>query len=378
MSSNIYRVVIKGGEGLRIDTGSIDINIKERPNDSMKVSTEEVDEGFDCLVPRCLLFDCLIHEDNLRSAVNRAMSHAQFVARNISFASNAYHGEITPHVAYDATPGKAQRRFWQSWRQQQNSIPSIPRFVPIKLVVTISEALDQSLFRKRIEMAIDHYVGALSHWRDGHELLALSRLFMASEALSIARVKRLMHDLKYETREDLANYLGIKKTKDIESWVRKEIVFKDEHVCHQRAKAASDAFEHGFGDFGQMRNYSVEIVERTAFILRRGILDSVEINDNDKQKLLTNPYHVPKTIGGWTGACTGYLHGDGEELAQEKQKYPFIEFDFQLVSLKKDDKEFTMVIQPDTVNAILHKNIEFSQVSMDATDNLGYGFLPEE
>ena len=131
MSSNIYRVVIKGGEGLRIDAGDVNLNIGDRHDDKMKVSTEELDEGFDCLVPRCLLFDCVIHETNITLAVNRAMSHVLFFSRNMSFVCNGYYGEITPHVAYDATPGKAQRRFWQSWRKTHNDIPRIPRFVPI-------------------------------------------------------------------------------------------------------------------------------------------------------------------------------------------------------------------------------------------------------
>lgn len=118
---------------------------------------------------------------------------ATSLAPLISFAINAFVVVPQAHLAYEASPGRNSRRFWQ--RDVQLGIHSLThtQIVRSDLLIPFLEAIFTSGEQKRLGVAISHYHAALRDWTTAGQPLALMHLYRPLRALggAVERAERV-------------------------------------------------------------------------------------------------------------------------------------------------------------------------------------------
>lgn len=160
-------------------------------------------------LPRELWIEVQGPAPSLDVALNIAAATANDYVRQLAFAANAWQGILTVHLAYESTPGRNEREFFQNWVRDEIGLPRVARDVDPALMsrVWVAIAMLDKKDKPRMMTAIMQYTDALQYWRPGLELYALAHLYMGVEAITPAL-------MRYETRRR-----GLSSKKQLEAAV---------------------------------------------------------------------------------------------------------------------------------------------------------------
>jgi hypothetical protein len=97
------------------------------------------------------------------------------------------------------------------------------------------------------------------------------------------------------SRDELARSWSV-ETRELDSEVRRHILFEGDDQTYSRAKLASDGFEHGFLPFQTIREHALATRDTTARYLRKGILGMLGLTAADLEVLLAPPFVMIPTL----------------------------------------------------------------------------------
>jgi hypothetical protein len=267
-------------------------------------------------------------------------------------------------VAFDNTVGIPERDYFQNYIPPERLIPHISRPVNIEATVALLRAVDLHVDAVRLRRCANHYRLALEHWRLGRETLSLAHLWMALEALTKAKIRSECVVRGLVEPRDLATSLGVELPM-LDATVRKDLILKGDEECYRQASRASDGLEHGYLDFGKIRDLSTNVRQRMAGYVRSAIFDILGIQDDTLQLLTSDPYNKP--IGYWPVAkyVRGKLVGSGDELAAKGNAYPFMRWRPSIKAANVDETGEIHLQMEETVTAELADGISFQPQSIE-------------
>ncbi len=359
---NRYTVVLRAtecqfripeGRSIRVqpitsDYGPFSLNILTRTDTSPKFPTP---------VPRELWIEVTGPAPSLQDALRVAAAIATEFVRQVAFAANAWQGTLGAHLGFDSTDGPRDREFFQNWTFDEVGLPRPARQVDpdlmYRFLVAIAQASTED--RSRYARAIIQFTDALQYWEQGMELYALSHLYMGVEAITPTAIRQEVQRRDMKKRGELEQAVlelpklgflrrlagrlyqksgGFIKPPDLESWARRELIFRGDNETLKAARRASDMLEHGFGSHDDVQRLAVKCVAKSAEYLRTFIIDSLSLSDADQQLLKAKPYGAPARTSGFQRQVIATITSDLASLAAADQAYPRIIWRFDLHGLK--------------------------------------------
>jgi hypothetical protein len=372
-TESTYLVVLRGQSAARFPQDQ-QIVVENFPSGDRRVDvlfrTRYADEGFDALVPREFVAEVRVTAPSIVEAVEVAANAANVLKSAIAFTANAWVDDLDVHLAYDMTPGYREREFFESFLPDERGIPRPGRRADGAATIAFINALNSHPEGERLRRAMVQYGLALSQLRPGREILALTHLYMGMEALTPVALRSTL-SAKGVGEEALADSYGIDVENDVcGRWryqlaaeIRKRILFQDDQACYQSAKKASDGLEHGFLAFPDIWTRASESYERTAGYLRTAIIGLAGVPDGDRRRLLDPPYDRAFEIVPLTRYLRGHLIGDADQLAQEGQLYPFINWKSSVKSVKRIPSGEYQIEVDDRFTPMLGKGVQFRPMS---------------
>jgi hypothetical protein len=329
---NTYIVVLiaKGGvrlppdDGIRlnfdIDTGPATIGLRTR--------FQEI--GLPNRLPQDLVFEIHCSGRDLDDAVAVASGLATNLAPLISFVVNAFIDVPRAHLAYEASPDRASRRFWQADVQL-----GIPTFTPAAvlqadLLVPFLRAIFTSAEYARLGAAISQYHAALRDWTTAGQPLALMHLYPALEALAGATERAERTRLSLASKEAHAEHRGLDLndpnwTNILLGRVRRDVICKGDHVTYSTARKASDGLEHGFKDMPSIRADAQQVTRKLFEYVRGGVLDLLNLDVDVRNRLGKMPLlDITSLHAVMKGVLSGDV-GDVDQLGFGGDPYPRME-----------------------------------------------------
>jgi len=294
--------------------------------------TNYVEKGYDQPVPTYLRVELTGKAPDMPQAVAAFMGWAAPISSVLAVCSNAAMGQLETELVFDASPENEQHEFLQSYVPEWPLVPVPGRRIDVEVVNRVLNALAAHEKAGRISRAIAQYSEALSFLRPGREVSCLAHLYRGVEALSPAILRQ--HEKKLsKTREQLAADWGV-DGKRFENEARLRLIFDGDAECFEKARKASDAFEHGFLDYDAVRSLVKEVLRRTAGYLRRAIFRTLELNEDIiSSRLCDGNYSVPRGPLLLVRYLRGQMIGKIEDLAAEGQQYPICEMQFPLATV---------------------------------------------
>jgi len=284
-------LVAKGGAQLKPDEG---IKITGFNTDAgpatVGLATRFQDIGLTNRLPQDLIFEIRCPGSNLDDAVARGSTLATSLAPLISFAINAFIDVPQPHLAYEASPGRSSRRFWQTDVQLGIHTLTPSQIVRSDLLIPLLQAVFTSDEQQRLGVAISHYHAALRDWTTAGQPLALMHLYPALEALGGAVERAERARLGLADKEAHALHLGVEITKS--NWrevllgrVRRDVICKGDQPTYKAAYEASNGLEHGNLDMPSIRAVAQQVTPKLFGYVREGVLDLLTLEGDVRERL---------------------------------------------------------------------------------------------
>ena len=362
--SNTFVVVLKGPAAIYFgETGSIRITNFPGSKGPLAVvlQTRYVDFGLKTKLPRDLWIDVRGQAESVDEALDFA--NAAFVlVPLLSFAVNAAVGIPKVELAFENTPGKTKREFFQQMVPEDRSV-FVSRKVRVQPVKTLVQTVVQHSEFDRLFRAISQYHLALLNWDAGKAILALAHLYMGIEALAPVVLRRLCRD-KGMSRNQLTNHLGIEK-KELDPTIRKKFIFQNDIDCYKQAVKASDAFEHGFKSFPEIAAAAASVKDKTAAYLRKSIVDELNLDNTSKAELFRGSYAKPLASWRHSKQLRGHLIGERGQLSAKYQTYPIMRWKSKLKSVALNKSGRYELTFDDTLTASLGEGISFQPSSFE-------------
>lgn len=288
--------------------------------------TRYLDRGHQILVPGDLWLDAMGEAKDLSSAAAVFTNAGRDMASFVALAANAAVAPLEPELIFEVRPETSRREHFQRY-VRPDDFAFTSRFIDPAATAGLITAVATSPERDRLVRATSHYCEALRDWRVGHELLALSHLFMGVEAIKTASLRHYLAT-KNMAREALAGEWGfadngrltIAAFLDQEARVR--LVFKGDVESHRLARRTSDAFEHGLENAGKLYEPAGQCLVATAAYLRQAIIEVANVPDDIRKALLSDAFKRPRGPAGVDSYIRSTLVGAGEDLAAAGNEYP--------------------------------------------------------
>jgi hypothetical protein len=263
-SETEYVVVLETASDARVPDGGIRIATYPTPvgGAAFRFLTQYEDRGFEEKVPRLLQIEARgVTAAGINETINAYANAASSFLPLIALAANAWVGEPDIKLAFDATPGRSEREFFQSFTTELE--PDAVRFgreidreATVALIVAIGTHVTEG---ERLRRAAEQYRMALSNWLRGQEALAIGHLWMAVEALTKVALRREC-GASGLTKAALAESWGI-QLRELDGEVRRRLIFQGDAESARKAREASDGLEHAYLDFGEVRDLAVVTTE---------------------------------------------------------------------------------------------------------------------
>jgi hypothetical protein len=334
--------------------------------------THFLDRGYETLVPEGLWVEVCGTAPDLKGAIDQYINKANDLAAILSVSVNAYIPPIEAELAYDDTPGTVEHEYFQSFIKEDQATVVANRTLDCELSIKFFDAIAKSTHVNRLLRAIGQYSAALGHWKPGTEMMCVAHCFMGLEALKPVALEHYKSKTGLSS-EDLARQWGYNPTgrqkisEFLDVQARERLLFNGDQECRKKAKKVSDDFEHGFSNFSQLHPIAREIIVPTATYLRNSILTLSGMEENDA-KALIDGYEHPKGPLKIIKYIWGTMHGNGGELAEEGQAYPYFQWQSKLVRVWLNEKEKYTTTHDDNMKAVLGKGIRFSPKTPEIWD----------
>ncbi len=329
---------------IKSDYGTFELRILTR--------TDNV-PGIQSPLPRELWIEVTGPAPSLEVALNIAAATASDYVRQLAFGANAWQGLLSVHLGYDSTEGRRERTFFQNWVLDERGLPRPARQIDPDLMYRLLAALAQvdSRERHRILRAITQYTDALQHWKLGHELYALAHLYMGVEAITPTAIRKeisrhgfkrrreletaVLHPPKLSILRRIAGWLYVRaggwiRPPNLDTWARREVIFRGDEETFRTARTASDQLEHGLAQHEDVHQLAAKCVEKCAEYLRSFVLECVPLSPEDRAALNSKPYSKPARTSGLGRQLLATITSERDEIAAPEQAYPFVRWGFDL------------------------------------------------
>jgi hypothetical protein len=239
----------------------------------------------------------------------------------IALSANAWIGDVEIRLAYDNSPGRSEREFFQAFGAEgESGATRFGRPIDCDATFALIVALANHAEQARLRRAAEQYRLALSNWLAGHEVLAIAHLWIAVEALTKVAIRRALRDTGAGTTTELAEAWGV-PLKELDGEIRRRMIFRGDADAARKAREASDGIEHGYLDFGVIRELSGETRKVTAACVRGAIFEFADLGEPWRGRLLEERYSEP--LRSWiVRYLRGRLVGDVDDLAAPGEPYP--------------------------------------------------------
>lgn len=346
------------------ETLAITYSYDGSPAATIRFQTRYRELGFPVTVPEDLWADIRGNAESIKEVIEVFVNGARDLTNILAISANAYMGHIEPEVIYESTPNINSRPFFQSFVPQP-PITMVPgRLINRKATMDLIGSLQRHTRRDRFMRAIAQYHLALENWSLGGEVLSVSHLFMAIEALKhIARDSIL--DRRGITEHELAVEWGFVdgRSQNVSTFLlneaRRRVLFRDDDGCHRKAKRISDDFEHGFTNFGLLRHPASEVIVPLAGYVRGAIIELANLPENTAKALLSEPYLRARGPLRMVKYIYGKLLGDSEDLARPENVYPIFEWRSKLNSVARNEDGSSSFSPKETVTAQFADKVRF-------------------
>lgn len=327
MTTRLYTIVLRGPSGAMWPPGR-HFTVGSFPSASGKVEivlqTRRVaTPNFSKPEPRGIHVQVVGPADSLDQALANFTAFAELITPVVSLVANAPIGLLETELAYESTPGLIEREFFQQFLPDERVLPVDLHEVPNPALKAVLESLPKHPDTDRIHRAMSYYHTALGQWRPGSELAVLSYLYMGVEALTPPMLRATLRSSTM-TRQELLKAWGI-EPKQLDSEVRRRVIFRGDSATYGKAKGASDGLEHGFAPFTQIHADAASVVLPTAQYLRTAILGLLELPFEIAAQLFAPPYDEPFFLY-YTKYLRGILISVTDDLAAPDQLYPILQW----------------------------------------------------
>lgn len=241
----------------------------------------------------------------------------------LTLSANAAVGEADIELGFDDTAGLAERDYFQNYIEPESTVLHVGRSLNMEVTVALLNSLDKHPDSERLSRGANQYRLALLSWRLGREAVCLAHLWMAVEAITKARVRVECRSQGVSNQYELAAKLGI-DIRELDGVIRRDYLLDGDTECYEKAKKASDGFEHGFLPYDEIRELSTDVRQRMARYVRNAILEMAGLIPERLSVLTGHPFDKP--LGYWPLAkyIRGKLIGSGNKLSAPGNAYPFI------------------------------------------------------
>jgi hypothetical protein len=224
------------------------------------------------------------------AARERVHELASTVVSVLSLAANAATDDLRLDLIYDVSADRTQHEFFQNVVGPEEGFPKSSRRVDGEAFLALMTALLESSERERLLRAVGQYQVALRHMLPGHELMTLAHLWMAVEALTKAVLEREL--VRAGSRDALLEEWGI-PLNQLDGRVRQKLIFQDDQEAYAEAAKISNAFEHGFLNFAELRTKSAKHNHAVSKFVREAILAYSGLSEELIVRLLASSYAIP-------------------------------------------------------------------------------------
>lgn len=339
-----YTVLLRSHSGARARLGSY-IDINDFPDGlggqvQVRVSTRWDDIGLGYPVPRELWMAVRTKSQNVDSAVLSAANAASAIATILSFCVNAVVEPPALHVVFNSTEDLSRREFLEVFLPDESGLPRIGRWIDVESLFAFGQAVYASPELPRLFRAMVQYQVALRYWTTGSQVLALAHLYIACEALTKA-VQRFHRTRLGLTEEQHAQLLGVDITKTnwrtiAENFARREYIFEGDRTIYKAAREASNQFEHGFADLGNVRQTAGTVTRDLFALVRSAILSLVPAMDQTVSDSIMSKY--PVDVSPFYKQVTGYIvsekPSDPLNLGGPGELFPILKWHSRLKALR--------------------------------------------
>ena len=253
-----------------------------------------------------------VNAADIDAAVRSAAAVASTLAVIISFCVNAVVEPPALHMAFNSTGGLSRREFTEAFLPDEKGHPRPGRWIDVDGLLAFGQAAYSSSEAPRLFRALAQYQAALRYWNAGSRVLVLAHLYIACEVLTKA-VQRLHQARLGLTDKQHAQLLGVDITQS--NWkmmagffARREYIFEGDKSIYDAARSASDQFEHGTADVGNVRQ-AADAVTRDLFDLVRSAMLSL-VPTLDPATCDTIMAKAPVDVSPLHKQITGYIVSD--------------------------------------------------------------------
>jgi hypothetical protein len=338
--------------------------------------------GFAVPVPGDLWLDARGAADGLKMALALFTNAGRDIASVVALSANAAVAPLEAELGYESTAGITRREYLQRFLPTER-MAYTSRFVDVLAVQALVSALAKHPERDRLIRAVSQYSEALSNWRAGSELLAVSHLFMGVEAIKTACWRHAIASAG-TTKEDLAKEWGFRnggrlsREQFLDQEARLRLVFSGDAECHRLAKETSDHFEHGFSSAGALYEPARGALVKTAEYLRMAVLCLLNVSGEHRELLLGPKYKRPRGLPGLDMYISGYLVGEGE-LAAPNNEYPVCRWEHKLQQVTFDAATERYSFQPShDFTPQLGEGIAFEPARFEVWDTAYFSPVPDD
>lgn len=331
--------------------------------------TRYVAEGIECEVPRELWVDVRGTAASLESAIGSYGNAANSLLPLLALSANSASEELDIDLAFDGTPELGEHEYFQKFLPSQTGLMFEGREIDIQATAILIESAAHHPDSARLHRAMVQYFHALGHWQFGHDLLALSHLFMAAEALTEIALRDILRresldekrlGERWKLRSEVGNFGSLLRAE-----VRRRVVFQNDVECHRTAKAASDGFEHGFGNLPDLAQKAARAREPTATYIREMIIQTLRLDSAVEAVLRTGKFSRPLGLTKYDRYLKGKLIGPAAQLAAATQQYPFVKWEWKIERAFRDDRGHYNFVPAQKITPVLGDGIEFHPVAVE-------------
>lgn len=318
-------------------------------------------------VPRELLAIATAETADFGDALMAAAAYIPSMLSPLAFASNAWIGDLGGGIfAWDSTPGRRRRRFFEAFTTRESGFPSMRRPVPPEgLLVPFLDAIGTHPHQKRLHRAMGHYSLALRMWKDDYTTPATAELFMAVEALAKPALEWFMVR-EGVSEEDLCKRWGVDTRR--ERWrehlvgqARLHVIFNGDAACHKAAKEISDGWEHGYASLADLHKRSYSVRDATARYLRASLLKVAAVPPEAIAQLTSGAWQQPMKVQTETTLrVSGWLEHDFEHLMPQGSRFPYFTFPMAAQGLRRDGDRWSANVRIDSARPHLADGVRWA------------------
>jgi hypothetical protein len=241
-----YIVVLLAKGGARLQPGQ-GLQLNQLHTDAgparLVLSTRYQEVGRPERLPQELIFEVHCQGTDLDDAVRRAAVLATSLTSLISFTVNAFVDQPLPTMAWEGSPGRSSRRFWQAKVELGAEFPTPARLLRDDLLFPVLSDVFTHVEFKRLARAISHYHAALRSWTVAAQPLALVHLYPALEALGPATERAERQRLGLPDEHAHAVHRGVDVTESnwrevLLGWVRRDVICQSDAATYRTAYKA--------------------------------------------------------------------------------------------------------------------------------------------